>query len=80
MIRSAENPGESSPTDRLQQRETKEPGAAFPYWCRVILYELLQTIETITAERYQQQLMQLNPALRLKRSKYASRQADFPAR
>ena len=39
----------------------------------VIHYELLQPNETITGERYQQQLMQLSRALKLKRPQYAKR-------
>ena len=45
-------------------------------WCDqlgVVYYELLQPIETITAERYQQQLMQLSLALKIKRPQYAKR-------
>ena len=39
----------------------------------VIYYELLQPNETITGERYQQQLMQLSRALKVKRPQYAKR-------
>ena len=39
----------------------------------VVYYELLQPNETITAERYQQQLMQLSQALKFKRPQYAKR-------
>ncbi|UYV78940.1 SETMAR [Cordylochernes scorpioides] len=39
----------------------------------VIYYELLQTNETITGERYQQQLMRLSRALKIKRPLYAKR-------
>lgn len=39
----------------------------------VIYYELLQPNETITGERYQQQLMQLSRALKAKRPQYAKR-------
>ncbi|UYV73896.1 hypothetical protein LAZ67_11001326 [Cordylochernes scorpioides] len=39
----------------------------------VIYYELLQPNETITGERYQQQLMRLNRALKIKRPLYAKR-------
>ncbi|UYV83678.1 SETMAR [Cordylochernes scorpioides] len=40
---------------------------------RVIYYELLQPNETITGEHYQQQLMQLSRALKIKRPLYAKR-------
>ncbi|GFT55270.1 hypothetical protein TNCV_4611421 [Trichonephila clavipes] len=40
---------------------------------RVFYYELLQRIETITEELYQQQLMHLSPSLKLKRQQYAKR-------
>ena len=40
---------------------------------RVVYYELLQPNETITAEHYQQQLMQLSRALKFKRPQYAKR-------
>ncbi|UYV82311.1 hypothetical protein LAZ67_21001679 [Cordylochernes scorpioides] len=39
----------------------------------VIYYELLQPNETITGERYQQQLMRLSRALKIKRPLYAKR-------
>ena len=39
----------------------------------VVYYELLQPNETITAERYHQQLMQSSRALKFKRSQYAKR-------
>ena len=39
----------------------------------VIYYELLQPNETIPGERYQQQLMQLSRALKVKRPQYAKR-------
>ena len=39
----------------------------------VLYYELLQPQETITGERYQQQLKQLSRALKLKRPQYANR-------
>ena len=39
----------------------------------VVYYELLQPNETITAERYQQQLMQLSRALKFNRPQYAKR-------
>jgi len=39
----------------------------------VAYYELLQLNETITGERYQQQLIQLNRALKQKRPDYAKR-------
>ena len=39
----------------------------------VVYYELLEPNETITAERYQQQLMQLSRALKFKRPQYAKR-------
>ena len=39
----------------------------------VVYYELLQPNETITAECYQQQLMQLSRALKFKRPQYAKR-------
>ena len=39
----------------------------------MVYYELLQPNETITAERYQQQLMQLSRALKFKRPQYAKR-------
>ena len=39
----------------------------------VIYYELLQPNETITAERYRQQLMQLSRTLKLKRPQYTKR-------
>ena len=39
----------------------------------VVYYELLQPNETITAESYQQQLMQLSRALKFKRSQYAKK-------
>ena len=39
----------------------------------VVYYELPQPNETITAERYQQQLMQLSRALKFKRPQYAKR-------
>ncbi|UYV70751.1 SETMAR [Cordylochernes scorpioides] len=39
----------------------------------VIYYELLQPKETITGERYQQQLMRLSRALKIKRPLYAKR-------
>ena len=39
----------------------------------VVCYELLQPNETITAERYQRQLMQLRWALKFKRPQYAKR-------
>ena len=39
----------------------------------VVYYELLQPNETITAKRYQQQLMQLSRALKFKRPQYAKR-------
>ena len=39
----------------------------------VVYYELLQPNETITAERYQQQFMQLSRTLKLKRLLYAKR-------
>jgi len=39
----------------------------------VVYYELLQPNETITGERYQQQLMQLSRALKQKRPDYAKR-------
>ncbi|UYV71485.1 SETMAR [Cordylochernes scorpioides] len=39
----------------------------------VIYYELLQPNKTITGERYQQQLMRLSRALKIKRSLYAKR-------
>ena len=39
----------------------------------VVYYEVLQPNETITAERYQQQLMQLSRALKFKRPQYAKR-------
>ena len=39
----------------------------------VVYYELLQPNETITSERYQQQLMQLSRALKFKRPEYAQR-------
>ncbi|UYV67697.1 SEPT7 [Cordylochernes scorpioides] len=40
---------------------------------RVIYYELLQPNETITGEHYQQQLMRLSRALKIKRPLYAKR-------
>ena len=39
----------------------------------VVYYELFQPNETITVERYQQQLMQLSRALKFKRPQYAKR-------
>lgn len=39
----------------------------------VVYYELLKPNETITGERYQQQLMQLSRALKVKRPEYAKR-------
>ena len=39
----------------------------------VIYYELLQPNETITGERYQQQLLQLSRELKLKRPQYVKR-------
>ena len=39
----------------------------------VVFYELLQPNETITSERYHQQLMQSSRALKFKRSQYAKR-------
>ena len=39
----------------------------------MVYYELLQPNETITAERYQQKLMQLSRALQFKRPQYAKR-------
>ena len=39
----------------------------------VVYYGLLQPNETITAERYQQQLMQLSRVLKFKRSQYVKR-------
>ncbi|UYV68430.1 hypothetical protein LAZ67_5004295 [Cordylochernes scorpioides] len=44
----------------------------------VIYYELLQPNETITGERYQQQLMRLSRALKIKRPLYAKRLAHVP--
>ena len=40
---------------------------------RVIYHELLQPNETITGKRYQQQLMQLSRALKVKCPQYAKR-------
>ena len=39
----------------------------------VVYYELLQTNETITAKRYQQEFMHLSRALKFKRPQYAKR-------
>ena len=39
----------------------------------VVYYELLTPNETISAERYQQQLMQLSRELKFKRPQYAKR-------
>ena len=39
----------------------------------MLYYEILQPDETITSERYQQQLMQLSRALKFKRLQYAKR-------
>jgi len=43
----------------------------------MLYYELLQPNQTINAERYRQQLLNLNQAFKEKRSQYAMRKLFF---